>query len=100
MTDDEQYLEIWGDRVSLRDLVVALAVCAATTVLAVVAGRALGSSEFFWGLGGAVVGFGGAVLLVRPKRDVQIVADDAPADDTPAAPDATTGPTSPTGPTA
>ena len=79
MTDDEQYVEIWGDRVSLRDLVVALGVCAAATVLAVVVGRALGSSEFFWGLGGAVAGFGVAVLLVRPKRDVQIVADDAPA---------------------
>jgi hypothetical protein len=42
-----------------------------------VIGRALGSSEFFWGLGGSVVGFGAAVALVRPKRDVQIVADDA-----------------------
>ncbi|WHP16031.1 hypothetical protein [Cellulomonas sp. ES6] len=90
VTDDEQYVEIWGDRVSLRDLVVALAVCAAATVLAVVAGRALGSSEFFWGLGGAVVGFGVAVLLVRPKRDVQIVADDADAAS--AAPGAPAGP--------
>ncbi|RMI13899.1 hypothetical protein [Cellulomonas triticagri] len=80
MSDDEQYVEIWGDRVSLRDLVVALAVCAAATVAAVLVGRALGQDEFFWGLGGAVVGFGGAVALVRPKRDVQIVADDAPAE--------------------
>lgn len=77
MSDDEQYVEIWGDRVSMRDLVIALAACAATTVVAVVIGRALGSSEFFWGLGGSVVGFGAAVALVRPKRDVQIVADDA-----------------------
>lgn len=76
MSDDEQYVEIWGDRVSMRDLVIALAACAAATVLAVVVGRALGSSEFFWGLGGSVVGFGAAVALVRPKRDVQIVADD------------------------
>jgi hypothetical protein len=74
--DDEQYVEIWGDRVSLRDLVVALAAVAAATVAAVLVGRALDGSEFFWGLGGSVVGFGAAVALVRPKRDVQIVADD------------------------
>ncbi len=79
MSDDEQYVEIWGDRVSMRDLVIALAACAAATVAAVVVGRALGSSEFFWGLGGSVAGFGIAVALVRPKRDVQIVADDADA---------------------
>jgi len=79
VSDDEQYVEIWGDRVSMRDLVIALAACAAATVVAVVAGRALGSSEFFWGLGGSVAGFGIAVALVRPKRDVQIVADDADA---------------------
>ncbi|VTR76998.1 hypothetical protein [Cellulomonas hominis] len=77
MGDDEQYVEIWGDQVSLRDLVLALAVVAAATVAAVAVGRALDASEFFWGLGGSVVGFGAAVALVRPKRDVQIVEDDA-----------------------
>jgi len=75
--DDEQYVEIWGDRVSLRDLVLALAVVTAATVAAVAVSRALDGSEFFWGLGGSVVGFGAAVALVRPKRDVQIVDDDA-----------------------
>lgn len=75
-TDDEQYVEIWGDRVSMRDLLLALAVTAAATVGAVVIGRALGSSEFFWGLGGSVVGFVAAVALIRPKRDVRIVADE------------------------
>lgn len=78
MDGDDEYVEIWGDRVSLRDLVVALAVCAATTVVAVVLGRVTGGSEFFWGLGGSVVGFVGACVLVRPKRDVRIV-DDADA---------------------
>ena len=75
-SDDEQYVEIWGDRVSMRDLVLALAVTAAATVAAVVVGRALGSSEFFWGLGGAVVGCVAAMALIRPKRDVRIVADE------------------------
>jgi hypothetical protein len=78
VSDDEQYVEIWGDRVSMRDLVIALAAVATVTVVAVLIGRALDDSEFFWGLGGAVVGFGAALVLVRPKRDVQIVADDEP----------------------
>lgn len=97
MNDDEQYVEIWGDRVSMRDLVVALAVCAAATVAAVVIGRALGSSEFFWGLGGSVVGFAAAVALIRPKRDVQIVDDatstTSTADPNPSAADVTPGTT-------
>jgi hypothetical protein len=76
VNDDEQYVEIWGDRVSMRDLVVALAAVAAVTVGAVLIGRALDGSEFFWGLGGSVVGFAAAMALVRPKRDVRIVADD------------------------
>ncbi len=97
MSTDEEYLEVWGDRVSLRDMVLALVVCGSATALAVVIGRALGSSEFFWGLGGSVVGFVVAVALVRPKRDVQIVdADDpAPADLAPTAP-AAPGALSPT----
>ena len=75
-SDDEQYVEIWGDRVSMRDLVLALAVTAAATVAAVVVGRALRCSEVFWGLGGARVRFGAALALNPPKRDVRIVADE------------------------
>ncbi|HEY0187954.1 MAG TPA: hypothetical protein VGC67_10735 [Cellulomonas sp.] len=83
MSTDEELVEIWGDRVSLRDLVVALAVCSAATVAAVLIGRAVDGSEFFWGLGGAVVGFVAAVLIVQPKRDVQIVADPQAVADVP-----------------
>jgi hypothetical protein len=81
VSTDEDLVEIWGDRVSLRDMVVALAVCGAATVIAVLVGQAFDGSAFFWGLGGSVVGFVAAVLIVQPKRDVQIVADpvDAPA---------------------
>ncbi len=78
---DDEYVEIWGDRVSLRDMVLSLVVCGVATALAVGAGHLLGSSEFFWGLGGSVVGFVVAVLLVRPKRDVQIVDDPRSAPD-------------------
>jgi hypothetical protein len=87
VSTDDELVEIWGDRVSLRDMVVALAVCGAATVAAVVLGRAVDGSEFFWGLGGAVIGFLLAVVLIRPKRDVQIT-DDLPS--VPAVPAAAT----------
>ncbi|HEY0216818.1 MAG TPA: hypothetical protein VGC57_10545 [Cellulomonas sp.] len=96
MSTDEEYLEVWGDRVSLRDMVLALVVCGSATALAVVIGRASGSSEFFWGLGGSVVGFVAAAVLVRPKRDVQIVDTDDP-DLTPATSAPPTPPTRPAG---
>ncbi len=78
---DAEYVEIWGDRVSMRDMALSLVVCGVATALAVGVGHLLRSSEFFWGLGGAVVGFVVAATLVRPKRDVQIVDDPRTAPD-------------------
>lgn len=75
MGTDGDYVEVWGDRVSLRDLVIALAACAVPTIGAVLLGHVIGGQLLFWGLGGAAVGFALACLLVTPKRDVRIVDD-------------------------
>ncbi|MEV7974287.1 hypothetical protein [Cellulomonas sp. NPDC089187] len=72
---DGDYVEIWGDRLSLRDLLIALAACAVPTVAAVLIGTAVGGQLLFWGLGGAALGFLIACLVITPKRDVQIVDD-------------------------
>lgn len=100
MSTDEEYVEIWGDRLSLRDLVVALVVVAVPTVAAVLVQQAVGGEPLFWGLGGAAVGFAVACLVVSPKRDVRIVATEGtgsatradgnrPGGPRPGAPDAT-----------
>ncbi len=81
MGTDGDYVEIWGDRVSLRDLVIALVVCAVPTVGAVLLGQVVGGQPLFWGLGGAALGFAVACAVIRPKRDVRIVDDPSAAVD-------------------
>ena len=73
MGTDDEYVEIWGDRLSLRDLLIALAACAVPTVAAVVLGTVVGGQLLFWGLGGAALGFLIACLVITPKREVRIV---------------------------
>lgn len=75
MDTDGDYVEIWGDRLSLRDLLIALAACAVPTVAAVWIGSLAGGQPLFWGLGGAALGFAIACVVIRPKRDVRIVDD-------------------------
>lgn len=102
MSTDEEYVEIWDDRRSLRDLVVAPVAVAVPTVAAVLVQRVAGGEPLFWGLGGAAAGFAAACLVVTPERDVRIVAPEgaagaagtggaAPAATRPGVPDADPG---------
>ena len=75
MGTDGDYVEIWGDRVSLRDLVIGLVAVAVPTIGAVLLGSVVGGESLFWGLGGAAIGFAIACLVITPKRDVRIVDD-------------------------
>lgn len=70
--DADQYIEVWNDLVSTRDLTWSLLICGVTTALALVIATLLSSSEFFWGLGGAVVGFIICAVVFTPKRAVNI----------------------------
>lgn len=67
-----KYPEVWNDLVSPRDLVWSLLLCSGATIAALLIATWLGSSLFFWGLGGSVVGFIAAAALIRPKRVVTI----------------------------
>lgn len=75
--DTKRYIEVWSDLVSTKDLTVSLLICCATTIAALLVALAIHSSEFFWGLGGAVVGFVIAAVVVTPKRVVEIIDADA-----------------------
>ena len=66
-------MEVWGDLVSVRDLVLSLAIAVIAVAAATGMSAVLRQPPLFWGLGGAVVGFVVNTLLVRPKRDVRIV---------------------------
>ncbi len=78
----EEYIEVWNDLVSPRDLTLSLAICGGVTIAALVLATFLSSSLFFWGLGGSVVGFIICAVAFTPKRQVRIVS----------ANDSTTGP--------
>ncbi|MDN5682309.1 hypothetical protein [Corynebacterium glyciniphilum] len=70
--DHDDYIEVWNDLVSTRDLTWSLLICGVTTAAALAVATLLSSSEFFWGLGGAVVGFVICVAVFTPKRTVRI----------------------------
>lgn len=78
--DHDDYIEVWNDLVSTRDLTWSLLICGVTTAAALAVATLLSSSEFFWGLGGAVVGFVICVAVFTPKRTVRIT--DGPVDTT------------------
>ena len=68
----EEYIEVWNDLVSPRDLTLSLAICGGATIAALVIATLLSSSLFFWGLGGSVVGFIICAVAFTPKRMVQL----------------------------
>lgn len=64
-------IELWGDLVDLRDLILAIAFCSVTTMGGFfLAPAADTTKQLFFGLGGAVVGFIISTLLIKPKRIV------------------------------
>lgn len=69
---EARYVEVWNDLVSPRDLTWSIVICAATTALALGIATALHVQEFFWGLGGAVLGFVVSAVVFTPKREVRI----------------------------
>lgn len=73
--EEPEYVEVWSDLVSLKDLLIALGICAATTAGALAISTFTSQSNFFWGLGGAVLGFVISVFVIKPKRDVEIIED-------------------------
>ncbi len=72
----EEYIEVWNDLVSPRDLTWSLAICGGATVAALLIATLLSSSLFFWGLGGSVAGFIICAVMFSPKRMVRIVSSD------------------------
>ena len=66
------WIEIWGDVVEAKSLLLSIIVISATTMGAhLLAPRGDRSLGLFFGLGGAVLGFLIIVFLVKPKRIIQ-----------------------------
>ncbi len=67
-------IEIWGDLVSQKDLLLSLSVSSLCTLGAYFFAPKNTTSQLFFGLGGAVVGFIIITLLITPKRHVKTTA--------------------------
>ena len=65
-------VEIWGDLVNLKDLIVSILICSTTTMSGFfLAPKTDTTKQLFFGLAGAVLGFIISVILIKPKRIVR-----------------------------
>jgi hypothetical protein len=73
----KSYIEIWGDMIYIKDLVISITLISITTMgahlLAPENNRPLG---LLFGLLGAVIGFFIAMVLIKPKRNVVMMDKD------------------------
>ncbi|CAM3045094.1 hypothetical protein FITA111629_00325 [Filibacter tadaridae] len=73
----KENIEVWEDLVNIKELVLALVICSVTTL----GGYFIAPNEppkpLFFGLIGALVGFIGSSILIKPKRRFRVVKDEA-----------------------
>lgn len=64
-------VELWGDLVDLKDLLLAISICSITTMgCFFLAPNTETTKQLFFGLGGAVFGFVLSSIIITPKRTV------------------------------
>lgn len=73
MKENRELVEIWGDVVDVKSLVLSIAISIVSTMglylLAPSGDRTIG---LFFGLCGAVLGFIVSTIIIKPKRDITI----------------------------
>lgn len=62
------HIEIWEDLASIKDLVIALAICIITTFSGYILSPKGSYKPLLFGLIGAVIGFVVSSFLIKPKR--------------------------------
>ena len=71
--NNKQMVEIWGDIVELKSLIMSIVISSITTMGAYfIAPKGNQTMELFFGLGGAVLGFIISTIFIEPKRDINI----------------------------
>ncbi|MCF6462544.1 hypothetical protein [Clostridium sp. Cult1] len=69
MRKDKLMIEIWGDIVEIKSLVISIIISGTTTMGAYfLAPSNNQTKQLFFGLVGAVLGFAISTLLIKPKR--------------------------------
>lgn len=65
-----QNIEIWADLIYIKDLILAIVICAVLTLGAYFLAPNKPPMPLFFGLGGAFIGFIIACILIKPKREL------------------------------
>lgn len=72
MKNKNQMVEIWGDVVEIRSLIIAIIISVVFTMGSFALAPDDRTKELFFGLIGAVLGFVISTLLIKPKRTISI----------------------------
>lgn len=74
--EDKNNVEVWEDLVSIKELVLALAICSVTTLGGYFIAPNDPPKPLFFGLAGALVGIVICSIIIKPKRTFHIVEDE------------------------
>lgn len=66
--EEKNNIEVWGDLVSIRDLIISLAVSSITTLGGFILASDEPTKPLIYGLFGAVIGFIITSINIQPKR--------------------------------
>ncbi len=76
----DQYIEVWEDLVSIKDLFLSIVITALITMLGYFLAPAEEPLPLFFGLTGAIIGFTISSFIFKPKRTIEIKDGDNDGD--------------------
>ncbi|MGM8215917.1 hypothetical protein ACLIA0_10135 [Bacillaceae bacterium W0354] len=73
MSEEKQTLvDIWGDNVDIKDLIIAMTICIAFTLGGYIIAPGESPQPLIFGLVGGVIGFIISSIIIKPKRNVKV----------------------------
>ncbi|GEL77071.1 hypothetical protein [Tenuibacillus multivorans] len=77
MSEEKQTLvDIWGDHVKIKDLLIAMAICITFTLGGYIIAPGEAPQPLVFGLVGGVIGFIISSIVIKPKRNVKVEGED------------------------
>ncbi|WP_010651324.1 hypothetical protein [Oceanobacillus massiliensis] len=75
--EKDNYVDIWGDNVSIKDLGIAMALCITFSLGGYLLAPGEAPQPLIFGLAGGVIGFIISSVVIKPKRKItEMEADD------------------------
>jgi hypothetical protein len=74
--EDKNYIEIWGDNVKLRDLLLSMVLCIVFALGGYILALGDAPQPLILGLIGGVIGFIISSILIKPKRRITVLGEE------------------------